>query len=256
MNKMKEVSMRIAMISCLGFGLSVTAHSSIILIGANPVSGSGLGAVSTVLTIQSQGQNQAESGCIAPTGSASCGFANNTVQSGQSQVQTVTGISAANMRFVFNASEPGQDNLVTLNNLVASFYNASGAVIYQTSGIRLANGTLVNPAVGVNFDPFSGTGNSGYLFRLTTAADGIPGDDQASALQAAIAAQGAGASVRIGFGASLTNAAAGLETFSVRAFTTGTPGADPVPEPATSALVGLGLIAAAYGSRKLSKSSS
>lgn len=232
--------------AALGLLTINTASASLILVGPNPDSGQGLGAVQTILTLNNT--NGVSSGCVGPgTSTSGCGFANATVQSGaNTTTRDITGVSAASLRFVFNGNEPGNDNLVTLNELVANFY-ANNSLIFSSTGVRLANGTLVAPGTGIDFNPFSGTGNSGYLFRLTTAADGIQGDDQAGALAAAIAAallQTPGAAITVGLGARTSNAQGGLETFSLRVLTTpGGPSDTPIPEPSTYALMGLGLVA-------------
>ncbi|MBX9601102.1 MAG: PEP-CTERM sorting domain-containing protein [Bryobacteraceae bacterium] len=229
-----------ALAAVAGLVLIQTASASLILVGPNPESGQGLGAVQTLLTIQGQGQDQIESGCISPTGSANCGFPDATVQSGaNTTVRGINGVLAANLRFVFNGNEPGNDNLVTLNDLVITVYNGNTA-IFSSAGLRNSNGTLVNPSVGLNFNPFSGTGNSGYLFRLTTAADNIPGDNQAGALQAILNGLGPNANLTVGIGALLSNASGGQETFSLRIASSG--GDVPVPEPSTFALFGGSLI--------------
>jgi hypothetical protein len=217
-----------ALAAVAGLVLIQTASASLILVGPNPESGSGLGAVQTLLTIQGQGQDQIESGCISPTGSANCGFPDATVQSGaNTTVRGINGVQAANLRFVFNASEPGNDNLVTLNDMVITVYNGNTA-IFSSVGLRNSNGTLVDPATGINFNPFSGTGNSGYLFRLTTAADNI------------LNGLPANANLTVGIGALLSNASGGVETFSLRVASSG--GDVPIPEPSTFALFGGSLI--------------
>ncbi len=229
-----------ALAAVAGLVLIQTASASLILVGPNPESGSGLGAVQTLLTIQGQGQDQIESGCISPTGSANCGFPDATVQSGaNTTVRGINGVQAANLRFVFNASEPGNDNLVTLNDMVITVYNGNTA-IFSSVGLRNSNGTLVDPATGINFNPFSGTGNSGYLFRLTTAADNIPGDNQAGTLQAILNGLGPNANLTVGIGALVSNASGGVETFSLRVVSSG--GDVPVPEPSTFALFGGSLV--------------
>lgn len=240
-----------ALAAVAGLVLIQTASASLILVGPNPEMGSGLGAVQTLLTIQGQGQDQIESGCVSPTGFANCGFPDETVQSGaNTTVRSINGVSAANLRFVFNATEPpGNDGMITLNDLVITVYNGNTA-IFSSVGLRNSDGTLVDPATGINFNPFSGIGNSGYLFRLTTAADNIPGDNQAGALQAILNGLPANANLTVGIGALLSNASGGQETFSLRVASSG--GDVPVPEPSTFALFGGSLILLGLFRRKRS----
>src|SRR4051794_28267755 len=65
-------------------GLASTAKASIILVSPIEQSGTGLGAVNTVLTISSPGSSTIETGCVGWTGPAvttsGCGFANSNVQ--------------------------------------------------------------------------------------------------------------------------------------------------------------------------------
>lgn len=201
------------LVVAMTLGIAHTASATAILLGPNPESGTGLGTVETVLTLTSPGSSSNETGCVRPSGSGSttagCGFLDANVMTGAGQIGTPTlgtlGATSANdLRIVFNASEPGSDD-ITLNNLVLTIYDSTGTQILFTSG---PSGPFVFPTT------FSGTGNSGFLFGL----------DATQAAQAQAAAFGPGfANNRIGLGASLSNATGGLETFSVRAVTQAVP---------------------------------
>lgn len=166
-------------------------------------SGSGIGLVNTVLTVQA---TPTESGCVAWNGTAdvvgpaACapGVPGGNEHTGASQTQTRTlaelGISnAADLRIVLNAAEPGGDS-ITLLQLVLRIYDAAtGAVLFTSS--------LPAPLTY----PFSatGTGTSGFVYRLDAA--------DAAAAQPFFA----NPNNRVGLSAQLTDSAAGNETFFV-----------------------------------------
>jgi hypothetical protein len=191
-------------------------------------SGSGLGAVPTVLTLD--GTNDVATGCISPSGTAGCGFVNNTVQQSSTTrlVSELGGNLAtlgADLRIVANFSEPGQTqmNAATIEQLVLTLYNGNDVAF---------TGDLAMPQSFTS--TAQGVGNIGFAFGLTTSA--------ATAFQAALNAIGSTAS--IGLGASLSDVQGGLDTFAVTRLN-GTPGGgggSVVPEPGTWALLGTGLM--------------
>jgi hypothetical protein len=140
----------------------------------------------------------------------------------QTQLQTFSsaGISsAADLRLVFNASEPG-GNSINLDNLVLSIFSPAGDTLF-TSG-AFSSRTL-NPTQ-------PGVGNSGFVFRLDAG--------QAAQAQAAFAPGNF-----IGLLAALSDATGGLETFFVADIDNDDifpPGQ--VPEPSAALLAGLVLL--------------
>jgi len=207
------------------------------------VTGSGLGAVSTILTIQSPGSGTLESGSVerasgadvkSDTGVLASGGTTSVgdVKTGASQTLTRTLgensiTKAAQIAIVLNADEPG-GNSITLTGLQMSVFNGNSDIF----DAHLAQ-SVTFPTT------FSGIGKQGFVFRLDTS--------QAAALQALLdpltAATVAG--LRLGLSASASDATGGPETFNVAAIAAA-PAA--VPEPGTfllaiTGITGLSLLA-------------
>lgn len=210
------------------------AHASLVYLGDIDMTGTGLGAVNTVLTIQSPGATSTEQGSVSWNGTTNL-TTGNTVAINQTRTIAEAGATAAsNLRIVFNAQEPGTaaENPITLNNLVLSIFSPTGTTLF-TSG----------PLSGspINFSATQvGTGNAGFVFGL----------DAAQVAQAqATAFAGAFANNRIGLSAQASNATGGFETFFVaNQGGAGGPGGlpplvGPIPEPGTMAMLATGLLA-------------
>lgn len=186
-----------------------------------PLNGTGFGNVSTLITLQTaNGQTTSEAGCIGfGDSTTSCGIAQNGKIKNTSSTEPVpTGVSASNLRFVFNASEPSGSS-ITLNQLQVSFYGASGTALYtaSTAGPITLTSTL------------AGIGNSGFVFELNSA--------EAAQAQAILSA-----TTQIGAGFSATGASGGPDTLFLETAAGSTPGSG-VPEPATYGLIAGGLLA-------------
>lgn len=203
------------------------AQAQLVYLGPVDLNGTGLGAVSTLLTIQSPVNGSFESGAVGlsiineqlVTGDAKIGTS-------QTQLRSLgeVGIdSAAHLRIVFNAVEPGNGaNGLVLSELVLKIFSADGDTLF-TSGAFASQSFA---------DTLTGTGKSGFLFGLSEA-------DAAAAQQAAFF--GDFSDNRIGLFAAAEGATGGPETFFV-AEAVGLPQVAAIPEPGTWALLGFGLI--------------
>lgn len=181
---------------------AVPGYGSLVLSQPNETSGTGLGTVNTVLTIQNQAGSTTESGCVAFNGTmdvvgpAACpAGVSGGDEVGVNQTRTVAelGLSSAfNLRLVFNASEDG-DRAITLENLVLRIFSPDGTVLFSSE-----------PFDPVLFEQaFRGTGTSGFVFRL---------DTQQAAQANQFFANGQN---RIGLAASASGVGGGSETFYV-----------------------------------------
>jgi hypothetical protein len=190
--------------------------------------GTGLGAVSTVLTLQSPANTTTEAGSVSRQADPANPGQGIEVREGdflpgtsQTQLQTFASAdisSAADLRVVFNAAEPAGSD-ITLENLVLSIFSPAGDTLFSSG--------VFSP---LPLDPTQpGIGNAGFVFRL----DGT----QAAAAQAVYAPDN-----YIGLLAALSDATGGPETFFI--FDINGDGLPPgqVPEPGTAMLAGLALL--------------
>jgi hypothetical protein len=197
------------------------ANAMLVYDGTVDLGGSGLGAVSTVLTLQSPGNSSVESGGVARMVGSTVDLITGDASTGASQTQTQSlgalGLSsAADLRIVFNTNEPGHaaGNGITLQDVQLNIYGADGSLLYNSGAFTPQTFAQT----------LGGTGSSGFVFRLDA--------EQAAAAQAAAFGPGSEGHL-IGLSATATGATGGAETFYVAAA--------PVPEPAQALMLLPGL---------------
>ena len=130
-------------------GAPLTASAQLNFLGPAPATGTGIGNVSTVLTLQNTGT---ETACIGPTGVTTCVLGD--AKTGASQTNlfslgTFPTLSGSNLRLILNFNEPSPATGGTLNNATLTIYNGNTSVFSSSTGM-------------VNFpNTFSGIGNAG-----------------------------------------------------------------------------------------------
>jgi hypothetical protein len=209
------------------------ASATLVFDSLQDLTGTGLGAVNTLLTAQGSGGS-----CVGRIGGCPEGSLNSTPSdvlriiggtlgghelTGDAETKTVPGSalvssSAADLRIVFNPSEPDAEGLesIRIDDLRVTIFNADGSVQFSSGAL---------PAPIVFADASGGVGQAGFFFKL---------DGAQAAAAGAIAADD-----RIGLSTTLVNAQGAPDTFFVTAIAGGN---GVIPEPATILLVGTALI--------------
>ena len=214
------------------------SFGSLIVNTANPIDmqGAGLGAVNTIITLQSLRDATIEAGCVAPSGAGvtttGCGFANSQVQAQfSSPTLAALGYDPGDLiQLIFNTSEPPPQSSVTIDQLSLTLYGPGGTTNVHTLPSPVSIGSTV-----------PGIGNAGFLITLT--------DPEAAAAASFIATSGGAANVRLGLGAQISDAQGGLDTFFARTIPGGVSDVD-IPEPTSILLLSSGLIALGLARRR------
>lgn len=203
------------------FALSASAHASLTLLGPIDQVGTGLGAVDTILTLQSPADSTTESGNVRWDGADDV-VDGNTIAINQTLTFGDLGVHhASEIVIVFNPVEPGKadTNSITLTDLRLSIFDAGGGELFNSGALTEA---LFFPTT----DP--GTGKAGFAFVLDAT--------QAATAEADAFGDNFSPLNRIGLSAIIDDATGGHETFFGLTA--------PIPEPETYAmmLAGLGLM--------------
>lgn len=200
--------------------VATPAYASLVYEDIVSLTGTGLGAVDTVLTIQETGRGDGEeSGSVVWNGTSDV-KSGPDVQTGASQTNTILALGPVDsLRVIFNPNEPGDADgkSIRLDNLVLSLFSSSGGVLF-TSGDVFTAKTFA--------DAGQGSGTSGFSFLLDTI--------QTATLNLALSATGA-AGARYGLLAQASLADGGPETFFI------TQQVSAVPLPAALPLLAGGL---------------
>lgn len=233
---------------CLALALASTAQAGLIVNPANTdLTPFGFGTAPAILTLQG---NPLEQGCVAPIDtiggySTNCGPSGSLV-SGNNKYAAPTlaslGVTSfATLGILLNINDPGSTQQATLQNLMLTLYGGTDG----TTG--LFHFSLVDPYVDLAGIAM-GQGKAGFL--ITIASDQIPATGFSDALRVGLSAT-IGCTVPVA-GCNVAgqfSTGGGPDSFTVANLGGEVP-QETVPEPATAALLGGGLLALAWALRR------
>jgi len=154
----------------IGFGISVGANAATITYDGSTISltGTGIGAVLTVITLQAQGNNTTEAGSVSWDGSSDVKTGDAGTGASQTLTRTISELSAAsidqtNIALVLQVNQiNGGSSPIDINQPFTLYvYNNAGAVIDS------ATFTPGTPNASTSALTGTGVGTSGYLFNVT-----------------------------------------------------------------------------------------
>ena len=210
--------------AALAAGLAAPAHANLVLLNEATLSGQGIGAVFTVLTLQS-GSPTTESGGVNFNGTV---FGDASTGSSQSRTFTFADLSLANaseLRLIVNLAEPGSET--------------------PPSVVATNTGSFNSLSNSVTLNAFNSTGTVSQQFSLASVAGGVGGSGLVLGLDAAQTTQlNAFIAANLGtevftVGATFANAAGGNDVIQAAR---GTVAAIPEPETYALMLAGLGVV--------------
>ncbi len=252
--KTRTMPVVIKALAVAAFILPQIASASLVFDADIRATAQGFGNAPRDLTLQATGQAATESGCVgvSNTGAITFGtcvsdasvFAGNGVTNlngtaampnpladnqkyGIPTIGSLGITSASQIGVLFNPTEPGGDSIDVID-VTLKFYTSDGMFL----------GAIDGQHSFASSDP--GNGVAGFTFVVDAAQQGF--------VNSLLAAGGAGTTLALE--ATIGNFAGGPDSFLI--FNTNGPGVD-VPEPATIALLGLGMLGFAASRRKLKK---